>query len=66
MKDKLIEFFRDVFDWIKKKKKAFIALCVVLVLFVVITACSSIGEADNVSFGLVNTAVESYHGSDSV
>lgn len=64
--DKLKKFFRSVFDWIKGHKKAFVALCVILILLIVITACSSIGEADNVSFGLVNTAVESYHGSDSV
>lgn len=66
MKDKIIEFFRNVFNWIKLHKKAFIAICVVVFLLVVITACSTIGEADNVSFGLVNTAVESHYGTDSV
>ena len=67
MKDKIIDFFRNVWNWILEHKKAVIAGVFVFVLLIVITACSTIGEADSVQFGFMNSSQEtSNYGSDSV
>lgn len=53
-------FFQKIKDFVISHKKTVIAVCAVVVVIAVITACSSIGEADNVQFGFVNTGVEKY------
>lgn len=56
--ERIKEFFRSCFEWIRNHKKIVVAGLLVVVVAVIITACSSFGDVQNAQFGLTNNVTE--------